>query len=74
MPAIVSPYCTVWRWPGSCLPPPGRADGLPAAYLRGGHFGRGKDCGVFALSLWLGPSMPAAAGARCCVNNGRTGP
>ncbi len=50
------------------------AAGLPAAYVRGGNSGRGKDCGVFALSLWLGPSMPAALGARCCVNNGRTGP
>src|SRR5690606_6273106 len=31
MPAMVSPYCTVWRWPGSCLPPLLGAAGVPAA-------------------------------------------
>jgi len=41
----------------------------PAAARRGGRWYSGSQAGVFALTLWVGPSAPAnmTYGFRCCI-------
>ena len=58
---------STWNVNGAAYDGTAYTDGLPAAALRGGHWGNGSWAGVFALRLSSGPSHSSnGKGARCC--------